>query len=647
MGGLMDHHIKTYNFIRAGIFGMVLLDVYIQCISFRYNNNTIAYRLNQALCHLTLLANVYYSHTVIFVSIVIVAGIGAQAVKDLDFNFKKQFAYPFTIGLLFFLISLTSIYVNDTNVRLGLYSLTYFTGSILLFIAFANLSKYIWTTLKKDIWNAEQESFMQNRQLLVDDYLCNIPIQFYYRHKVYDGWININVFRAILVMGVPGSGKSASVIIPYMKQMLAKGYSMLVYDFKFPDLGKIAYYHYMVNCINNGALSNHAFHVVNLDNVEYSARINPIHSKYIQNLADAAETADAIVSALTKSDKSSGSAQFFDTSAKNFLAACIYFLARYRDGIYSSLPHVMAFISQPYDFIFNALFSNPEIRMLLAPFKSAYDNKAFDQLEGQIGTVRINLSRIGTKESFWIFSGNDFDLKISNTQNPSVMVLANSPDTQSINSAFFAAILMRVTKLVNSKGNIPCSIVVDEAPTVFLHKIENLIATARSNKVSVILGIQEIAQLIMQYGKEPANTITSIMGTILTGSVKSKESLDWIEKMLGKIKQVSTNVSIDRNKTSISLNEKNDNVIPASRIANLNAGEIVGLVAKENSEGYEEFKPNIFNCKINLDFEQLKTEEALYKDLPQMYNFGNAENKHKILMANFEKINHEITSIKI
>jgi type IV secretory pathway TraG/TraD family ATPase VirD4 len=402
----------------------------------------------------------------------------------------------------------------------------------------------------------------------------------------------------------------------------------------------------MLNAINNGTLARHGFHVVNLDNVEYSARINPVDARYIQNLADASETADAIVSALTKSDKSSGSAQFFDTSAKNFLAACIYFLATYQGGKYSTLPHVMAFIAQPYDFIFKALFSNPELRMLLAPFKSAFDNKAFDQLEGQIGTVRINISRIGTKESFWVFSGNDFDLKISNPNEPSVMILANSPDTQSINSAFFAAILMRVTKLVNSKGNTPCAIVVDEAPTVFLHKIENLIATARSNKVSVILGIQEIAQLVLQYGKDNANTITSIMGTILTGSVKSKDSLDWLEKMLGRIKQISTGVSIDRNKTNISLNEKNDNVIPASRIANLNAGEIVGLVAKENSENYEAFQPNIFNCKINLDFKQLSAEEALYKDLPQFYHFGSKEEKQKILMANFEKINREIASLK-
>jgi type IV secretory pathway TraG/TraD family ATPase VirD4 len=641
------HHIKTYNFIRTGIFALVLLDIYIQCISFHFNDNPFIERLNRALYQFPLLVNVQYSHVLIFISVMIVAGIGAQAVKDLDFNFKKQFAYLFTTGLLLFLISIPSIGIDDFNVRLGLYSITYFSGAILLFMAFSNLSKYIWTTLKKDIWNAEQESFMQNQQLITDNYLCNLPIQFYYRRKVHKGWINMNVFRAILVMGVPGSGKSASVIIPYMKQMLAKGFSMLVYDFKFPDLGKIAYYHYLLNYINNGSLSKHAFHVVNLDNVEYSARINPVDAAYIQNLADASETADAIVSALTKSDKSSGSAQFFDTSAKNFLAACIYFLATYEKGKFSTLPHVMAFIAQPYDFIFKALFSNPELRMLLAPFKSAYDNKAFEQLEGQIGTVRINISRIGTKESFWVFSGSDFDLKISNPQNPSVMILANSPDTQSINSAFFAAILMRVTKLVNSKGNVPCSIVVDEAPTVFLHKIENLIATARSNKVSVILGIQEIAQLILQYGKDNANTITSIMGTILTGSVKSKESLDWMEKMLGRIKQVSTGVSIDRNKTNVSLNEKNDNVIPASRIANLNAGEIVGLVAKENSEDYGKFQPNIFNCKINLDFKQLTTEEALYKDLPQVYHFGTNEEKHKILMANFEKINKEIASIKV
>ena len=642
------HHVKTYNFIRAGIFALVLLDIYIRCVSFRFNGNAIAYRLNRGLYRLPLPVNIYESHALVFLSIAAVAGIGAQAVKDLDFNLKRHFTFPFAAGLLFFLLSIPCmLYISDANARLGAYALTYYAGAILLFIAFSNLSKYIWTTLKKDIWNAGQESFMQNRQLIVDDYLCNLPIKFHYRRKVWKGWINMNVFRAILVMGVPGSGKSASVIIPYMKQLLAKGYSMLVYDFKFPDLGKIAYYHYLLHYINSGTLSKHAFHVVNLDKVEYSARINPVDARYIQNLADAAETADAIVSALTKSDKSSGSAQFFDTSAKNFLAACIYFFASYEGGKYSTLPHVMAFISQPYDFIFKVLFSNPELRMLLAPFKSAYDNRAFDQLEGQIGTVRINISRIGTKESFWVFSGNDFDLKVSNPQEPSVMVLANSPDTQSINSAFFAAILMRVTKLVNSKGNIPCSIVVDEAPTVFLHKIENLIATARSNRVSVILGIQEIAQLTMQYGKEAANSISSIMGSILTGSVKSKDSLDWMEKMLGKIKQISTNVSIDRNKTSVSLNEKNDSVIPASRIANLNAGEIVALVAKENSDEYEEFQPNIFNCKINLDFEQLKKEEALYKDLPQVYHFGTREQKHRILMANFEKINNEIASLKI
>ena len=211
---------------------------------------------------------------------------------------------------------------------------------------------------------------------------------------------------------------------------------MLIYDFKYPDLAKIAYYHYRLNHRKGGSLSNHSFHAINLDKVESSRRVNPLHPKYINTLADASETAEAIIYALIKTEKTSGSSQFFTLSAINFLAACIYYFATYEEGRYSTLPHVLAFITMPYENIFNTLFSNPELHALLAPFRSAYDNRAIDQLEGQIGTVRINISRIATKEAFWVFSGDDFDLKISNPK--SVFVMANSPDTQSINSAFYA-----------------------------------------------------------------------------------------------------------------------------------------------------------------------------------------------------------------
>lgn len=503
--------------------------------------------------------------------------------------------------------------------------------------------------LKKDIWNEEQQSFAQNKKLVEADYLLNIPMQFYYNKKMHDGWININVFRAMMVIGVPGSGKTESIIIPYIKALLAKGFAMLVYDFKYPDLTEITYYHYLLNKRNNGPLKNHTFHVVNVDQIEHSQRINPILPKYISTLSDAAETAEAMVLALKKSGASGGggSDQFFTQSAINLLAATIYFFAKEQDGKYCTLPHVLAFLNLPYATLFTTLFTVQELQSLLSPFKSAFENKAFDQLEGQVGTLKINLSRLATKETFWVFSGNDIDLKISDP--PCVLILANSDRTQNTNSAFFASILMRTTRQINQKGNHPSAIVVDETPTVFLHKIENLIATARSNKVAVVLGLQEITQFNLNYSKEIAQTITSIMGTVMSGAVRARETLDWLEKMFGKNKQLSNNVSIDHNRTNVSMNERMDSVIPASRIANLNAGEMVGIVSAENVEDGKKsaYRPNLFNCRIKIDFEKLKEEKKHYLKTPVYYRFGTEGEKNIFLMDNMRRIINEVESIAL
>lgn len=636
-----QHQKSFFNLVQIFIYLYVTIDIYAQCLSYRYNN-PVALKLNSVLYKIPVLNNAVYSHITVFLIVLVVAGL-TQSRKNLKFDIHKHFTYSFVFGLLLFVGSILVLTVANPTAKLVLYSVSYFVGTILLHVAISNLSKKIFANVKDDIWNVEQESFPQNQSLIVNDYSFNLPIQFYYNRKIQKGWMNINPFRAAMVIGVPGSGKSESVIVPFIKQMLSKGFSMLVYDFKFPDLGRITYYHYMMHHTNDGALKDHAFHVINLDNIELSRRCNPLHAKYIKSLGDATETSEAIISALLKTDKSSGSSQFFTQSAINFLAAVIYYLARFEKGKYSTLPHVIAFISGSYERVFNTLFSNIELMTLLAPFKSAFDNKAFDQLEGQIGTVRINISRIATKEAFWVFGAEDFDLKISNP--PSVLVLANSPDTQSMNSAFYSAVLMRSVRLINSKNNHPSALVIDETPTLFLHKIENLIATARSNKVAVMLGLQEIPQFYLQYGKDVANTITSIMGTVISGAVRNKETLDWLEKLFGKVKQTSTGISIDRTRTNVSINEKMDTLIPASKIANQNAGELVGLVSRENETTYGMYQPNMFACKVNIDFLAIEKEKKEYRNLPNFYTFGTQEEKEAFLLNNLQKIFKEIETI--
>jgi len=394
----------------------------------------------------------------------------------------------------------------------------------------------------------------------------------------------------------------------------------------------------------------HQFNIINLNEVEGSKRVNPFKKEYIRTLAEAQEMAEAMVSALQKGGASAGggSEQFFTQSAINFLSSCIYFFATYENGKFSTLPHLLAFMNKSYEEIFETLFTHEELSSLLSPFKTAYDNKAFDQLEGQVGTLKIFLSRLATKESFWVFSGDEVELKITNSENPSIMILASNPGTQDINSALYSSVLNRTLTLINNKGNLPGGIIADEFPTIYIHKIDNVVATARSNKIAVLLGLQEIPQLRQFYKKEVADTISAIVGNILSGSARDKNTLEWLEKLFGKIKQKTYSQSISQQGTTTSINEKMDNMIPAGKIAALRTGEMVGMIAQSEENDNSEYKSSAISGKINLDMEKIKHEEQNYVKRPTYYNFTDKTGKNRkeeVLMTNFRRINKEVELI--
>ncbi|MBS1525932.1 MAG: type IV secretion system DNA-binding domain-containing protein [Bacteroidetes bacterium] len=582
--------------------------------------------------------------------LICLVSIGTLSKKEQELDPKKHILYPLTLGLLLFFGS-AFLFGRDSGLVFFLttwfnvaYMLCSLFGAVLISLSMDNVSKMIRSGLGKDVWNVEGESFMQQQRRIVTPYSVNIPMLFYYRKRVRQGFINIvNPFRGTILIGTPGSGKSFGVVNPFIRQLIDKGFCCCVYDYKYPDLGKIAYYHYLL-AKQQGACSKHDFHVINLNDVERSRRINPWRRDYLKTLADASEGAEGLVEAMKKGDKSGGTDQFFTQSAINFLAACVYFFSKYEGGKYSSFPHVLSFLNHSYEDIFNTLFSEPELVSLLSPFKSAYVTKAFPQLEGQIGTLKIFISRLATKETFWVFSGDDFNLKISDPDAPGIVVLANDPNTQNINSACYSVVMNRLTKLINSKGNLPSALIIDEIPTLYTYKIENLLAVARSNKVAILMGLQELPQFNQQYGKDTAATITSVVGNVLAGSVRNKETLEWLERLFGKNKQIGESLSIDRNKTSTSLQEKLEPLIPAGKMASLNTGELVGLVAADVQEKYTgKFDTSAINCKVHLPADQLRAEEKGYRDLPVYYDFGGK--KEEILRENFMRINKEVEDV--
>ncbi|UWX66187.1 type IV secretion system DNA-binding domain-containing protein [Empedobacter stercoris] len=646
-----QYQLNLYSFFQKLVYAIVALD----CISLFYGkaNIPVLSNLLQGLIKTGFIyppINAKFA-TLIFITLV---AIGTKAKKKKELNITTNIIIPIIIGLTLMFASL--VWQNQAESQilptiipgLNAYQLLYaclsFLGAVITQMGADSISKFMQQKMGKDRWNVEEESFDQNKELIDTPTSINIPYLFKYKGKNNKGWMNINPFRGTMVIGTPGSGKSFGVINPAIRQMISKGFCLCIYDFKFPDLAQIAYYHYLLKKSKESDY-NYDFHVINLNNVEMSKRVNPFDKKYVQTLAEAQEMAEAMVSSLQKGGASAGggSDQFFTQSAINFLSSTIYFFATYENGKYSDLPHILSFMNRSYEEIFDTLFQHEELVSLLSPFKSAYDNKAFDQLEGQVGTLKIFLSRLATKESYWVFSGDEVELKITDKQNPSILILASDPTTQDINSALYSSVLNRTLRVINSKNNLPGGIIADEFPTIYIHKIDNVVATARSNKIAVLLGLQELPQLRQFYKKEVADTISAIVGNILSGSARDKNTLDWLEKMFGKIKQKTFSQSISQQGSTTSINEKMDNMIPAGKIAALKTGEMVGIIAQESNT--EEYKTSAFNGKISLNMNEIKKEEENYPKLPVYYSFvdhNRINRKEDVLMTNFRKINREV-----
>lgn len=648
-----QNQIKIYDFFQKMVYGVVTLD----CLTLFFANAKIPVVSNilQSFAKMGVFYPPINAKVATLVLIALVA-IGTKAKKKRDLNPTKEIFVPIAVGLLMIILSLVLVsgasdnslptlipYFNSYQVG---YMLLSYVGAMITQKGADSISKLMKTKMDKDRWNTEEESFDQNRELVETPTSVNIPYKFRYKKQTHQGWMNIDPFRGTMVIGVPGSGKSFGVINPAIRQLIGKGFCLCIYDFKFPSLGEIAYYHHLLKKKNDPNYK-HKFHVVNLDQVEYSRRVNPFKKEYINTLAQAQEMAESMVTALQKGGGSGGggSEAFFTQSAVNFLASTIYYFGTYEDGKYSDLPHILSFMNRSYQEIFDTLFTNEELVSLMSPFRSAYENKAFDQLEGQVGTVKIFLSRLATKESFWVFSGDEVQLKISDRTDPSILILASNPRTQDINSALYSAVLNRVISQINDKGNLYSGLIADEFPTIYIHKVDNLVATARSNEVAVMLGLQEQPQLRQFYKKEVAETISAIMGNILSGAVRDKGTLDWLEKMFGKIKQKSYSESISNQGSNMTISEKMDVMIPAGKIAGLRTGEMAGMVVQGDNNATEDFKTSAIFGKINLDIKAIKEEENNYVKMPVYYSFKDSagnDRKSEILMANFRRINKEV-----
>lgn len=636
---------KIMDFLRAVSIILAIMNVYWYCYeAMRMWGVTIGV-VDRILINFNRTGGLFHSilYTKLFSLLLLALScLGTKGVKAEKMSWNR-ISTVLVVGFCLFFLNWWILLLPISHLgNATLYIFTMTAGYICLLMGGLWMSRLLKHNLMEDVFNNENESFMQETKLMENEYSVNLPTRFYYKKKWQRGWINVvNPFRATIVLGTPGSGKSFAVVNNYIKQQIEKGYSMYIYDFKFSDLSTIAYNHMMNH--QNGYKVKPQFYVINFDDPRRSHRCNPIHPDFMSDISDAYESAYTIMLNLNKTWVQK-QGDFFVESPIILFAAIIWYLRIYKNGKYCTFPHAIELLNRRYEDVFPILTSYPELENYLSPFMDAWQGGAMEQLAGQIASAKIPLSRMISPQLYWVMSASEFTLDINNPNEPKILCVGNNPDRQNIYGAALGLYNSRIVKLINKKGQLKSSVIIDELPTIYFKGLDNLIATARSNKVAVCLGFQDFSQLVRDYGDKEAKVVINTVGNIFSGQVVG-ETAKTLSERFGKVLQKRQSISINRQDVSTSINTQMDSLIPPSKISGLTQGMFVGSVSDNFNERIEQ---KIFHAEIVVDTEKVKREESNYKPIPIINDFKDADGNDCMKQAiqdNYNRIKEDVKQI--
>jgi len=636
---------KIMDFLRAVSIILAIMNVYWYCYeAMRMWGVTIGV-VDRILINFNRTGGLFHSilYTKLFSLLLLALScLGTKGVKAEKMSWNRIFTV-LAVGFCLFFLNWWILLLPISHLgNATLYIFTMTAGYICLLMGGLWMSRLLKHNLMEDVFNNENESFMQETKLMENEYSVNLPTRFYYKKKWQRGWINVvNPFRATIVLGTPGSGKSFAVVNNYIKQQIEKGYSMYIYDFKFSDLSTIAYNHMMNH--QNGYKVKPQFYVINFDDPRRSHRCNPIHPDFMSDISDAYESAYTIMLNLNKTWVQK-QGDFFVESPIILFAAIIWYLRIYKNGKYCTFPHAIELLNRRYEDVFPILTSYPELENYLSPFMDAWQGGAMEQLAGQIASAKIPLSRMISPQLYWVMSASEFTLDINNPEEPKILCVGNNPDRQNIYGAALGLYNSRIVKLINKKGQLKSSVIIDELPTIYFKGLDNLIATARSNKVAVCLGFQDFSQLVRDYGDKEAKVVINTVGNIFSGQVVG-ETAKTLSERFGKVLQKRQSISINRQDVSTSINTQMDSLIPPSKISGLTQGMFVGSVSDNFTERIEQ---KIFHAEIVVDTDKVKREESHYQPIPVINDFKDADGNDcmkQAILDNYNQIKEDVKLI--
>jgi hypothetical protein len=426
-----------------------------------------------------------------------------------------------------------------------------------------------------------------------------------------------NIYRGIYIQGGAGSGKSKSIIEPIIEQSAKNSMAGLLYDFKSPELTE--------NVIDN--YERHTkinTYFVDFKNPSRSNRVNPISPKYLTKSAVAFELSQTLINNLLP--ETIKKREYFDREAQSILTGVIWFM-RNNYPEYCTIPHIISLFSHVgMDKILEMVATDPEAIGMMSSIKQAMDRKANRLVASVMSTLQNALATLNNPEIFWILSGEDFTLDLNDPENPKFMCIGNDSTLSSTYAPVISLIISSAVRLMNQPDKHRSVVILDEAPTIYIPKFEQIPATARSNKVATIYAAQDFGQVEDQNGKDKAQVLLSNLGTQIFGrttnlktaemikSIFSKQDKTFVTNSENKGKSGGLAWQLGRNKNK-GLNEsiQERDRVKVTDIMNLNTGEFYGIVAEGKPREFLKTKFKISNQdESNCSF-GIKTPKEYFK----------------------------------
>ena len=342
---------------------------------------------------------------------------------------------------------------------------------------------------------------------------------------------------------------------------------------------------------------NVKFAFINFTDLTKTVRCNPIASKYMTNELDVLNAAHTFMKNLERDWIKK--TDFWAQNALNYTTGCMLYQQRHMPEHMRTLPHLICLMLSDFRAILDMLSRDHSLEKWIMPIATAYKLNAQQQLSGVVSSTQLPVTKLFLPEIFYVLNpppGEDFDLDITNPENPVWLCVGNNPKRKQALSPVISLIFSVVKNNIDKLDQTEAAIVIDEVATAYFNQIDEIPATMRKKGVSTYISVQSFIQLIRDYGKENAETLRDNLSNVFIGKTNNKDTANRMVEFFGDYSRSERSTSIGDSGESQTLSQRDKKLLQIRDVTFQRTGHWTGYVSNaEPAMFHTQFKR--FNIK--------------------------------------------------